>query len=216
MIFVTVLVIFGLISLGMMVLGGMLLFGKMKYDTAVTATVTAVTCEKEDPTKCNVTLTFNDKNDKEITRSAIVKGPITVGSTRGVLYDSENPSNFYPGQPPVRQVGAGLFFGGIAIALACAIATYYHWRRPSTTEQAQTEYEPEDNYYEKQEVPQPVLMPSAVSKYKSPSRSSPKMMESPLPNSPETERAKQYADYMVDKVTEPSRKAATNDEFQFK
>jgi hypothetical protein len=186
-----------MIAVAMMVLGGMLLFKKMKYDVATTATVTGVICQG-DTNKCNITLRYKDSSNREITRTAIVKGPVTVNSTRGILYDSSNPSNFYPGQPPVKLVGGGMLAAGVVVALGCIIAAYYHYR---PTPQSVLEPEPEPEPEPKQE-PEPSYMSKSES-------------ESDFPSEPQSNsvRAKEYADFLVDKVTKPARSPKTNNEF---
>lgn len=217
MIFLIVLSIFALIATAMLVFGGLLLFKKSKYDVATTATVTAVMCQ-QDTNKCNITLKYKDQSNKEVTRTAIVKGPITVGSTRGILYDSGNPNNFYPSQPPVKAVGGGIFVGGLVIATACVISAYFRYRpTPVPEAKSPSDIQPEYNTVSSPKSPSAVQPePNAVT--------SPPINETPtfkyeysafpekqqsvpteLIYEPGTVRAKQYADYMVDKVTEPAR-----------
>lgn len=180
------------LSILLLSFGGLLLFKKMKYDMSATADVNQVTCQ-DGTGKCNITMTFKDTKDKTYTVSAIVAGQVAPGSTRGIMYDSTNPNNFYPGQPPVRIIGAGLFMTGIVIALGCIIGAYFMFRTPPppsvepvTTMSADSPYS-NDNTPEQSQSP-----PSTERDWYEPS--------------PEEVRAKQFADEKVVEVTEPARR----------
>lgn len=217
MIFAITLVIFVLLSAGLLVIGGFLVFKKSKYDTPVTATITGVICEK-DTNKCNVTLTFKDSKKKEVKRTAVINGPVTVGSTRGIMYDSSNPNDIYLSQPRVKLIGGGLMAFGIIVLIGCAVAAYFRYRSPSPPPQQPQPY----STFDEQEEPSMFQdeKPRSRSRFEE-KRSSPPSLESSTfedeKSSPrsryeyssypeETLQARKYADDMVQSVTERARR----------
>jgi hypothetical protein len=193
-IFLILLVLGAIISIILLSIGGVLLFKKMKYDKSVTADITKVICQ-DGTNKCNITMSFKDA-EKSYTVAAIVSGPVTEGSTRGIIYDSSNPNNFYPGQPPVRIIGAGMFVSGLVLALGCIVGAYFMYRKPSAAPAAPSA--------PLSSVPQ---APSSLNpSLPHPGPSGYSESATPMPSDPATVRAKQYADDMVSRVTEPARR----------
>jgi cell division septation protein DedD len=180
MILYIVLGVVGIVACLCVVFGGLLLFKPTGYDSSATATVTSVQCQ-EGTGKCNITLRFEDKEGNEITRNAIVKGSVKEGSTRGILYDSANPSNFYPSQPPVRMIGAGLLIGGLLLLIGAGAGAYFAYRRTSLSASgdpvsSSASYpplpsEPSPSPQPSQSpMPSPTPTPSPVDNYDVPSR----------------------------------------------
>lgn len=207
-ILILVLLFVGVIGVTLTILGGILLFKKMRYDATATAVVTEVKCQ-DSTGKCNITLKFKDQSDNEITGNAIVIDKPTKDSTRKIMYDSANPSAFYPSVPPVRAIGAGLFFGGLLIIFVCIGIGIFRYIRtrpsPSPPEQlsntSEREFAPqESSWFSPRSSPTEVPPPSSADT-KSPSPS-----PSPGPDTASIQ-AKQYADQMVQKVAEPARKS---------
>lgn len=230
-----VLILFGVIGITLAAMGGVLLFKKMKYDRTTTATVTDVKCQ-EGTGKCNITLKFKDQSDNEITGSAIVSDKPDKDSKRKIMYDSANPSAFYPSVPPVRAIGAGMFLGGLFVIIVCVgIAIFRYIRsRPQPILPPQPSISPLEKQQYPEQLPQPE--PAAEkSSWFSPfsPKSAPAAPELPqqMPQKPQADaspksaksrssrkqpdlepdqeslRAKQYADQMVQKVAEPARKS---------
>lgn len=231
-----VLIVFGIIGAGLAAIGGVLLFKKMKYDRTATATITNVTCQEEGAGKCRITVKFTDQSDNEITGTAIVSDKPAKDSKRKIMYDSENPSVFYPSVPPVRAIGAGMFFGGIFVLIVCVGIAIFRFVRSRPAAAAATPQHvisspdhPSPSPQEQLPQPEPAEEKSSWLSPFSPKSSpavperpeepqadaSPKSAKSRSSRKPEpvlvpdmeSLRAKQYADQMVQKVAEPARKS---------
>jgi hypothetical protein len=120
------------IAVLMLTIGSYILFAKVKYDAVVNAEVTSVKCRTESKTNnCSIELSYKDNKGKDHKENALVTGPITVGQTMTIRYDSVNPSNFYPGNPPVRMVGGIIALVGFVIM--GGVALWFSLSRKKTT-----------------------------------------------------------------------------------
>jgi hypothetical protein len=96
-------------------IGGFLLFAPIPFDSTTTAEVVSSICAKG---SCSVELKFNDGNSRTYIKKATLSGEkISAGTKITILYDSKNPHNFYPGDPPIRLVGGGIGLIGVVILL---------------------------------------------------------------------------------------------------
>ena len=192
-------IIFGFLSLAAVGAGTFLLIKKPRFDTSAEASVSNVSCA--DDKKCTATLTYKDTGGDSVSRTAILNGPVADGSTRNIVYNSSNPMDMYPAQPPVRILAISLIAGGGLIALLCVIAGIYMFRHsaaPAPAPAPTPDAIDQDEYTERE--PEPVPEPQYIEER-------PMMQKSttvPTPPSDEVV-ARQYADDMVYKATEPAR-----------
>jgi hypothetical protein len=117
-----VLLLFTLAFLGF---GIYMLVAKHTLDVATTGTVTASDCKNN---KCNVTITYKDKEGNSYVQPAVLNRTLKKGDTIAMRYDSKNPNSFYPDDPPVRMIG-GICTGVASFILVCAgIWGVFLWR----------------------------------------------------------------------------------------
>lgn len=111
---------FGL-GMAVMAFGSYLLFARVPFDSIAKATVVQATCDKNN---CVIDVEFEDKDSKLYAKKARVHHKVKEGDSLTIMYDSKNPNNFYPGNPPVRIVGGVIAFTGLLILLGLIVWGY--------------------------------------------------------------------------------------------
>lgn len=119
-------------SLGMVItgVGAYLLLKPMPFDKTTSAEVTSATCANN---KCTVVMKFVDSNDSIYNKQAIVSSSVKKGDRFTILYDSKNPNNFYPGNPPVRIVGGLIASLGLFLIIGVLIMGFVMYRAYKST-----------------------------------------------------------------------------------
>lgn len=102
----------GLILMG---IGAFIGFKKLPFNQVTSAEVTSVECTDG---KCYVEVKFVDINQKTYIKKARLPAPVEKGDDITIIYDSSNPNNFYPGNPPVKLVGSLIGIVGLFILIA--------------------------------------------------------------------------------------------------
>lgn len=109
-----IIVIGSALGLLLSAIGAWLMFKNTGFDEKTTGEVVDIV-DCEDTSKCAVNIKFADKSEKLYVKKALMRSEYEKGDKIVVMYDSSNPNNFYPGNPPVRMIGAVIGFIGLSI-----------------------------------------------------------------------------------------------------
>ena len=104
------------ISLGLVIagFGAFMLFKKLPFDKVTGAEVVSSECSDG---KCLVELKYVDEEKKTYFKKARLLTPIEKGEEITIMYDSKNPNNVCPCNPPVRMIGIVTSVIGVFVVL---------------------------------------------------------------------------------------------------